>query len=129
MKNYFKIFRTNWINLLGIFITTFLYVFLNSYINFSATIYQALFGAFLSVCLYGIIFWTGFIIVIAVLDFLFLVKSNNDSIKIRLLIEWGLISIPFFYWAIKYKQWIFIIAIITFFITQMFRVKQILKIK
>lgn len=128
MKDTFKILATNWINLLGIFIITFLYVFLNSYINFSATLYQAFFGAFMSVCLYGIIFWSGFVILILILDLIFIVKPKNN-LKLRLMIEWLLISIPFIYWIIKYNQWVFLVAILTFLVTQIMREKKILKIK
>lgn len=123
-----KTLQTNWINILGVFVVLFLYTFLNSWINYPATIIQALLGAFLLVCLYGIMFWVGFIIMLIILDSA-LIIPNPKNLKIKLLIEWFVISSPFVYWAIKYpeQRTLYVIAIITFLITQLLRDKLINK--
>ncbi|AQX83820.1 hypothetical protein I6H88_12270 [Elizabethkingia bruuniana] len=123
-----KTLQTNWINILGVFVVLFLYTFLNSWINYPATFIQALFGAFVLVCLYGIMFWVGFIIMLIILDSA-LIIPNPKNLKIKLLIEWIVISSPFVYWAIKYpeQRTLYVIAIITFLITQLLRDKLINK--
>jgi hypothetical protein len=73
-------------------------------------------------------FWICFIIALVVLD-LFLIVFNQTNLKLKLLVEWFIISSPFIYWAIIYERqrWIYIIAIIAFFITQLLREKLIVK--
>ncbi|EKT3958351.1 hypothetical protein [Flavobacterium psychrophilum] len=127
MKTNFRILATNWINLLGIFFITFLFVFLNSVLNFNATFSQALFGTYLLVCYYGTFFWIGFIVSLIILDLIFIINFKS-KLKIMILLEWLFISMPFIYWTIKYKQWFFLVAVIAFFLTQMLRKKHIEKI-
>lgn len=127
MKNSFKILATNWVNLLGVFMITFLSVFLNSYFNYSATLTQAFYGTCILVCYYGIIFWVGFTILLIIFDLIFIISFKRIYEKM-IILEWLIISLPFIYWTIKYKQWVFLVAIIAFFITQMVRKKLIEKI-
>ena len=128
MKNTFKILATNWINLLGVFIIVFIFSIFFVYLKHkSFNILQAILSASISICLYGIIFWIGFVLELIVLDLLFIVFSRKH-LKIMMFLEWLIISIPFVYSTIKYKQWIFLVAIIAFFITQMMRKKLIEKI-
>lgn len=72
-------------------------------------------------------FWGLFVASLIVLDLLLIVKSQNN-VRQKLLIEWFLISGPFVYWVIRYGEWIFLMAIITFAITQFFRNRLIVKI-
>lgn len=101
---------------------SFTYTFLNSLLNISTTFKQAFIGALLLICLYGIMFWIAFIILLAVLDLL-LIIPNFKNIRIKLIVEWGIISTPFIYWAIQYERQrgLFIIVIITFLATQLIR--------
>ncbi|HVW13587.1 MAG TPA: hypothetical protein VHB54_07200 [Mucilaginibacter sp.] len=122
-----KILLTNWINIAGVFVATFLSVFTFVLFN-SGSILAALFGAFLSICLYGISFWMGFIIALIFLDAILIISGLNKLI-FKLFIEWLLISAPFFYWAFKYSEWIFIAAIIGFLLSQLFRKKQLDKVR
>ena len=63
---------------------------------------------------------------LVVLDLLLLVRSQNN-LRQKLLLEWAIISSPFVYWTIKYQQWIFLVAVIAFLITQFLREKLIPK--
>ena len=101
---------------------SFTYTFLDSLLNNSTTFKQAIVGALLLICLYGIMFWIAFIILLAVLDLL-LIMPNFKNIRTKLIVEWGIISTPFIYWAIQYdrQRWLFIIVVITFFVTQLIR--------
>ncbi|OJW77947.1 MAG: hypothetical protein BGO69_10895 [Bacteroidetes bacterium 46-16] len=123
-----KVLVTNWVNIVGIFLALLAYTFLNSWINYPATFVQALFGAFLLIILYGIMFWGGFLIAITILD-LVLIVPNPKHLKLKLIIEWVVISSPFVYWALKYEDQrvMFLIAVITFLITQLIREKLINK--
>lgn len=117
-----KILKTNWINLIGVFITVFLYaIVLNlNDTNVSRNLFQSILPALILVCLYGILFWALFIILLVVLDLLFIVKDQTN-LTAKLLIEWFIISSPFIYWAVRYREGIFIAAIIAFLITQFIR--------
>lgn len=123
-----KILKTNWINILGVGLTLFIYSLLNSIIGFDAAFSQALFGAFLLIGLYGLIFWVGFLIVLIVLDYLLIIPAKNN-LKQRLLLEWLIIIIPFVYWAVIYERQrvLFIVAMAAFLITQLLREKLIIK--
>ena len=124
-----KILLTNWINLLGVFIAVFLYsVIYNIYdTTVLRNIFQSVFAAFILVFLYGIIFWLIYICALIAFDLLFIVKDQNN-LKLKLLIEWLLVSVPFIYWALKYNQYIFLFGMIGFLITQLIRQNLILKL-
>ena len=118
-----KVIKTNWINIVGVFLITFIYVAISASLH-SATFVQAIFGAILSVGLYGMMFWAFFIAALIILDLLLIVKNKNN-LTTKLLIEWLIISSPFIYWVVKYKEWIFLIAVIAFLIAQLLREKLI----
>jgi len=67
------------------------------------------------ICGFGIMFLGLVIILLVVLD-LILIIPNRDNLKTLLIIEWAIISSPFVYWSVKYDEWIFVAAIIAFFI-------------
>jgi hypothetical protein len=114
--------KTNWINFLGVFLSAFLYaVIINlSDVNGPRNIFQAILAALILVCLYGVMFWALFAGSLIVLDFLFIMRNKNQ-LKQKLLIEWLLVSAPFIYWTMKYREWIFVVAIIAFLCTQLYR--------
>jgi len=124
-----NVIKTNWINIIGVFVAAFLYaIFLNlSDENISRNFFQATLSALILVCLYGVMFWVLFVISLIVLDLVFIVKDQR-RLKIKLLSEWLIISLPFVYWAIRYKQWIFFICIVAFLITQILREKLIVRL-
>jgi len=121
-----KIIKTNWINLIGVFIAVFIYaIVLNlNDTNVSRNLFQSILPALILVCLYGILFWALFILLLVVLDLIFIVKDQTN-LTAKLLIEWLIISSPFIYWAVRYREWIFVAAIIAFLITQFIRQKRI----
>jgi len=121
-----KIIKTNWINLIGVFIAVFIYaIFLNlNDTNVSRNLFQSILPALILVCLYGILFWALFILLLVGLDLIFIVKDQTN-LTAKLLIEWLIISSPFIYWAVRYREWIFVVAIIPLLITQSIRQKRI----
>lgn len=125
-----KVLKTNWINIAGVFTVLFLYTTIYGLVdpNVSRNIFQAIIASLIGLCLYGLMFWAGFLIVITILDSV-LIIPNSKNLKIKLMIEWVVISCPFIYWAIIYddQRWLYIVAIITFLITQLLREKYIAK--
>ncbi|PWJ57014.1 hypothetical protein CLV98_109123 [Dyadobacter jejuensis] len=123
-----KILTTNWINIFGVFIVTLFYAVILNYSNsnLNYNIFQSVVAGLILICLYGMIFWGLFIISLIVADLLLIVWSQK-LLKQKLLLEWLLVSSPFIYWVIKYQEWISLIGIITFFITQLLRERLIAK--
>lgn len=126
-----KILKTNWINILGVFISVLLYsIIYNLTVDDGVTrnFFQSIFAAILLVLLYGLMFWIGFILLLIVLD-LILIVPNQSNLKLKLLLQWIIISGPIIYWAIIYERQrnIYIIAVISFLITQLIREKLITK--
>lgn len=116
-----RVFLTNWINFLGIFLSTYIAIMLSDINNLPYTLLSSLY----SVLGYGFLFWRGFFITIFLMD---IVLLNKRNVNIMLLIEYVIISIPFIYWGFKYNEWIFFVAIIAFLISQYLRKDRILKI-
>jgi hypothetical protein len=124
-----KILLTNWINVLGVFLVVFALSFVLALTdtNLSYNIFQSIFSALFLVCGFGMMFWALFIVSLVILD-LIIIIPNRNNLKKRLIIEWLIISGPSAYVTIKYHEWIFIAAIIAFFITQLLREKHIKKL-
>ena len=125
IKQVFQVLLANWINLIIILVSTFLFAFFNSIISVKFTVGEALFGATYLVLGYGILFWTDFFIVIVLL---FSFNRQPRYTNYKLALEWIIISSPFIYWLIKYNQWIFLVAILAFLIGQYLRRPYIFKI-
>lgn len=117
-----KVFLTNWVNVLGIFIVALGYAIVSNYYdeNVSRTVLQAVIASLILVCLYGLMFWGILIASLAILDWL-LIRKNDKSLKVKLVIEWFIVSSPFIYWTIRYHEWIFSATVLIFLITQLLR--------
>jgi hypothetical protein len=125
-----KVLTTNWINIVGVFTVLLIYTTIYGLVdsNVSRNIFQAIIASLIGIILYGAIFWAGFLILITILD-LVLIIPNPKYLKVKLIIEWIIISSPFIYWAIKYEEQrtLYFIAIIAFLVTQLIREKYIVK--
>jgi hypothetical protein len=130
MKEIMKLIGTNWINVVSIFIATYIaeiisYVILSDTFTFRIALFAPLF----SIILYGMMFWGFFLMTIIFLDTLFFSIDINPKYTIyKLVAEWVLISSPFIYWFVKYNQWIFLVAAFAFFVGQFLRRKKINKL-
>lgn len=130
-----KILKTNWINVVGVFTAVFMYCFISSFIiddGVSRNIFQAIIASLIGIVLYGVIFWSSFIVLLMIIDIL-LIIPNQKKLKVKLIIEWLIISLSLILWAIIYKEriWfygLFAVAIIAFLITQLLREKLINKL-
>lgn len=117
-----RILRTNWINILGVFLAVLIYstVFNILDTTVSRTFFQSIFAALLLVVLYGMMFWGLFAVTLLILD-LVLISRNQINLRFKLICEWLLISLPFIYWTIIYGEWIFIVAVSAFLLAQLMR--------
>lgn len=124
-----EIIKTNYLNILGVMVGIFLYVFITTYIDASNSIYQALLISCLLVGGYGSIFWIGYLLALIILDLIFVIP-NIKKLKTMLILEWGIISLPLIYWGIKYQYQrdFYIISILIFAISQSLRYKVIIRI-
>lgn len=130
----FKIILTNWINIIGVFVAVYIYGVIDTLLYFvtetNSTIdglRLAFLGSLLAIVIYGMIFWIGFIASLIITDAV-LNNTNQNKLYFKLMIQWGLISLPFVYWLFRYEEWIFLVAVVAFFITQNFRRIKIVKI-
>jgi hypothetical protein len=123
-----RILKTNWINIIGVLIAVYLYaLILNIFdTDIPLNFIQVIFAPFILILLYGLIFWVLFILLLIFFDILLIVK-NQENLKKKMILETFIIITPFVYLLIVYDEWIFLIAIITFFITQFYRRKIIEK--
>lgn len=128
MKNISKILATNSVNLIGIFFATLIFCVISGLVHQQLNLFQILFGTVLSILLYGMLFWAIFFVGIFVLDLLIICNSKKN-LKQMLILEWLIISTPFIYWIIIYQEWIFLVAVVTFLITQLAREQKIREIK
>ena len=123
-----KILKTNWINIIGILIAVYLYALMLNLFDAdkSLNFIQVVFSPLILIILYGAIFWALFILLLIIFDLLFIVK-NQENLKKKVILETFIIITPYVYWLIVYDEWIFLVAIVTFFITQTYRRKLIAK--
>lgn len=128
-----KIFLTNWINILVIFIAVYATIIISELLKIQSThdipdaLSTGFLGGLFAIIFYGAVFWIGFVIAMFLLDFVFM-NESLQKLDLKLLIEWVVVSSPFIYWFAKYTQWVFLVAVIAFFISQSIRRKKILKI-
>ncbi|PMD88026.1 hypothetical protein BWI97_25490, partial [Siphonobacter sp. BAB-5405] len=50
-----------------------------------------------------------------------LYKFSQLSVLKAVLLEWLLLSLPFFYWALKYDYWLWFILSLSFLVTQIIK--------
>ncbi len=125
MKLKFHVFLTNWISVIGVFLISYLSVFIWGFkeIGFPFIFISVL----ILIVGYGMIFWIGFIIAIFILDFIIFNQSTKYLYE-KLFAEWIIISSPFIYWIFDNEYIFFTVQIIAFGITQYIRKNKILNI-
>jgi hypothetical protein len=128
MKIIRQVIATNSINFTGVFLSVYIYQVIFLLLTKSHLIFEILLVSLLSILFYGLLFWGIFFIGIVVLDFL-IIRNTKKNLRKMLLLEWLIVSSPFIYWIIIFREWIFLVAVITFFITQMLREEKIQKIQ
>jgi hypothetical protein len=123
MKLKIRVALTNWINVIGIFLISYLFVIVYEIKDFPFILLSALF----LLIGYGIVFWFFFIVTIFILDFT-LFNQSTKFVYEKLFAEWIIVCTPFLYWIFDNKYPYFFVQIIAFGITQYIRKNKILKI-
>lgn len=125
----FKIFLTNWINLVMTIIAT-----IEILLIYYAAIAQfpfldaVVWSAYITV-LYGMRHWIVFIGGLFILDvILFEFNKKLGSIAMKLAIEWLLIGLPFMYKAYMSNDWVLFCALLAFAVGQYVRQDYIKKL-
>lgn len=131
-KKSLLIISTNWIHIVGFYLTTYISLIVFKLIGFEDSKTegwnQILFHNILSIPIlfmtYGILIILGFYISIIILD-LVTINRTKEKIKVILIIEYLLIVPIFLNWALEYEYWLWIPLSISFLITQLMREKRI----
>ena len=134
MRYKLKIYKTIWVNALVIFLAVYAFLIISELLQSDQSLRDILIigfvGSLFTIFGYGIMFWTGFLVAILILD-LVLIKRPEPNLTVKLLIEWGLISCPLIYFAFKYDAWVFLVAVSAFLLSQLYwrrkKINQIIK--
>ncbi len=132
VKFFGKIALTNLIHIPGFYLTAYLSIILFKILgldtsqSWAEVLLSNLFWILYSFIIFGL----------PILAIVYLVLVIFDTIAFRylklniiqtLVIEWLIISTPFFYWAIRYEFWMWFTLSASFFVTQLMRKKEIKK--
>lgn len=135
LKRTLRIISTNWIHLVGFYVTTYfsmiLFISLGLETYTTETWSQTLFLNLIMIPFlfftYGLMFIGGFFGAIIIMDSIGfnLTKTKTNLI---LFLEWIIIIPPFVTWAFEYDYWLWLTLIVSFAVTQWIRRRKIEKI-
>lgn len=120
-----KLLKTNLINVIIVFIVVYIYSVIRAMKEAEFNIFQGMFSALILVVLYGMFFWIAFFILLLLTNVFILKKSSKQTFYVMFVIQTVVVSIPFIYLGIYYEEWIFIVGVIGFLVSQMYRSKKI----
>jgi hypothetical protein len=136
IKMTFQIILTNWVHLVGFYLTTYLSLILFKILgiedftddNWSVILFFSPLTIPILFFTYGLIIIGCFYISIAILDSIAfnLIKEKTGVI---LFLEWIMIIPLFVMWAFEYEYWLWLTLIFSFLVTQWIRKSKIEKIK
>jgi hypothetical protein len=134
LKKLLRIILTNWIHLVGFYVTTFLTLILAKAVGLSeesdtwiGVLVTLPFSILLLFYIYGYPIIGGFCVALIVLDIICF-RVVKISIWKIILLEWILIIPIFFMWAFEYKYWLWISLSLSFLVTQLIRRTKIEKL-
>ena len=127
-----RILLTNWIHVIGFFVTTYLSLTFFSLLGIYNNSNQGWFETFLLgltqvpflFFTYGLPFLAGFYVAIILLDTVAF-NLNSKNLIVKLLIEWMLIVTVFIYWAFEHEYWLWLPLSASLLVTQVIRKKRI----
>lgn len=131
-KKILRTIATNWIHIVGFYLTTYLTLVIGSFFDptegWEPIILTGFVAALLLFAVYGYVIIGWFYLAIVVLDIIGFTLTSKWRKEI-LIVEWVIISTPFIYWAFEYEYWLWITLSVSLLTTQMMRLKQIKKIE
>lgn len=135
LKRTLKIISTNWVHLVGFYVTTYFSMFIFNFLNlegyttetWTQTIFLNLIMILYLIFGYGLVFLIGFYGALIIMDSIWfnLTKTKTNMI---LLLEWIIIIPPFVTWAFEYDYWLWLTLIFSFAVTQWIRSRKIEKV-
>ena len=135
IKKTLRIASTNWIHLVGFYVTTYLSLILFKLVGLEGSendYWDVL--LFLSLLTIPLLFFTYVLIIIAsFFGAILLLDSIGFNLKIQrtrliLIFQWIIITPPFIFWAFEYEYWLWLSLCLSFLVTQLIREKTINKI-
>ena len=136
MGRLLKIIKTNWVHLLGFYISTYFAIIIFQLLgldryqsdNLTRTMLLSLISIPFLFFTYGLIIITSFYILITLLDIIAF-RFTRLKVLTIMFIEWLIIIPPFIYWAFKEEYWLWLVLIASLLITQIVRAKWIKDLK
>lgn len=134
-KRTLSILSTNWVHLVGFYITTYLSLIFFKLLGLEdmadydwwQTLIESLATILVLFLTYGALIIAGFFTVIFLLDILgFNLFPKRTGLILSM--EWQVIAPAFIYWAFEYEYWLWLTLLMSFAITQWMRKKKILEI-
>lgn len=135
IKKTLRIASTNWIHLVGFYVTTYLSLILFKLVGLEGSendYWNVL--LFLSLLTIPLLFFTyGLIIIVSFFGAILLLDIIGFNLKIHrirliLFFQWIIIIPPFIFWAFEYEYWLWLSLCLSFLVTQLIREKTINKI-
>ncbi len=130
MKKLLKIFTTNWIHFPGFYTTAYVYFILFKLFgppnnqSWDDLLIHNSYGILVLFLFFGLFVVVGFYLALGTMDFILFNRKNNKP-KEALLIEWTLFSLVAIFFAFRFDYWLWLALPISFYITQMMRLKKI----
>lgn len=130
-----SILTTNWVHLVGFYITTYLSLIIFKLFGLEdmadydwwQTLIENLATILVLFLMYGALIIAGFYAVIILLDILgFNLFPKRTGLILSM--EWLVIAPPFIYWAFEYEYWLWLTLLLSFAITQWNRKRKIQEI-
>jgi len=135
LKRTLKIISTNWVHLVGFYVTTYFSLILFNFLGlegyttetWTQTLFLNLIMILFLIFGYGLMFLLGLFGALIIMDSIGfnLPKTKTDLI---LILECIIIIPPFVIWAFDYNYWLWLTLIISFAVTQWIRKRKIEKI-
>ena len=128
LLKYLSVIKTNWIHLVGFYISTYIGLIIfrllgmqrYSYESWNSTLFLNLLTIPLLFFTYGLIILICFHLIIILMDLLAF-RFIPVRFEYILIVEWLVIIPPFVYWAFKYDYWLWLFLTASFLCTQFIR--------
>ncbi|MEQ9593714.1 MAG: hypothetical protein RLN86_14005 [Cyclobacteriaceae bacterium] len=130
MKKLLRIFATNWIHFPGFYLSAYVYFIAAKLFgppnnqSWEDLLLHNTYGILVLFLFFGLFVVMGFYLALAIMDFILFKKENNKP-RQALLIEWALFALVAIFFAFRYDYWLWLALAISFYITQMMRLKKI----
>lgn len=130
MKKLLKIFATNWIHLPGFYLTVYVSFILfkllglGTHQDWDAVLLHNTYGILVLFFFWGLFVLIPFYLILGIMDAILFTRKNTEP-KTALWIEWSILALVSIFFAFKFEYGLWVTLPISFYITQMMRLKKI----